>query len=134
MRNMKHVIIQLYNAGFDAWQIQELLKYRNPYYISDMIRDLRRHGFISRLPYNRGKPPNWQRAAPIPKEILMASMIRLKNRTTGEVRLIPQDDERRYRAYGWTNASLSEFREWHMKEAKRRASEECDRKPGTAGA
>lgn len=124
MRNMRHVIIQLYNAGFDAWQIQELLKYKNPYYVSDAVRDLRRSGHIIRLPNNRGRPRNWERAAPIPREILMAAMTRLKNRTTGEVRLIPHDDVRRYREYGWVNASLSEFREWHMKEAKRKAQDQ----------
>jgi hypothetical protein len=50
-------------------------------------------------------------------------MVRLKNRVTGEVKLLPMEEVSRYRGYGWVNASLSEFRQWHMRNAPTKSSD-----------
>jgi transposase len=122
---VRYQIRALYNAGYSPWEIEHLFDVPSAYYVSEYIRDARRRGLITRKDFRTGRPSNKARKLLPPKELVMAGVVRLKNPVTGEVKLIRMEDTRKYRKYGWVYATLTEFRQWHLKQGQ---SQECDRK------
>lgn len=45
-------------------------------------------------------------------------VVRLKNLTTGEVKLLPLEAALKYRRYGWVDASLMEWRQYLLRDRK----------------